>query len=233
MEALGLAPSFFAFLSLDHANNNVHNIRLCRQIVAAGSLPAAALREQRLAERVVAVLAYAHQNAVEPFLEPVLQLCLALVHRDAADTRAGASSGELLTQLLPQLPIFADLSSHAEAPVAAAASACLAALVLMYAAEAAAWLLGREGAGMILAALHGGGPDAPACSAAQQNVAAALAALDAGGGGAPLAAVPPSEELSQLGEALAALAADGGAEPTLRMACSAALAVVQQALGGR
>jgi serine/threonine-protein kinase ULK4 len=32
---LGLAPRFFAFLSLEHTNNNVHNVRLCRMVVAA------------------------------------------------------------------------------------------------------------------------------------------------------------------------------------------------------
>lgn len=35
--------------------------------------------------QVSAVLAYSHENAVEPFLEPVLGLCQALLDRDQQD----------------------------------------------------------------------------------------------------------------------------------------------------
>ncbi len=52
VEAMGLAPQFFEFLSLEHSNNNVHNIRLCRQIIAAGRLPVAQLVELQVAEKV-------------------------------------------------------------------------------------------------------------------------------------------------------------------------------------
>ena len=36
IEGMGLASQFFDFLSLEHANNNVHNIRLCRQVTRGG-----------------------------------------------------------------------------------------------------------------------------------------------------------------------------------------------------
>lgn len=50
---LSLAPRFFAFLVLEHTNNNVHNVRLCRMIVAAeGVVDDAALREHHVAEKV-------------------------------------------------------------------------------------------------------------------------------------------------------------------------------------
>lgn len=52
VEAMGLANQFFEFLSLEHSNNNVHNIRLCRQVVAAGSMPVQDLLNQRVAEKV-------------------------------------------------------------------------------------------------------------------------------------------------------------------------------------
>ncbi len=52
VEAIGLAPQFFTFLSLEHSNNNVHNIRLCRQIISAGSLPMQDLVAQQVAEKV-------------------------------------------------------------------------------------------------------------------------------------------------------------------------------------
>ncbi len=37
-EVTELAPLFFSFLSLEHPNNNVHNIRLCRMLVGAGAM---------------------------------------------------------------------------------------------------------------------------------------------------------------------------------------------------
>lgn len=70
VEEMGLASQFFEFLSLEHSNNNVHNIRLCRQIIAAGSMPVHVLVGMQVAEKVAAVLEYAAQNNVEPFLEP-------------------------------------------------------------------------------------------------------------------------------------------------------------------
>ena len=45
IEQMGLASQFFDFLSLEHANNNVHNIRLCRQVVSAGTMTASELLE--------------------------------------------------------------------------------------------------------------------------------------------------------------------------------------------
>jgi hypothetical protein len=51
---LRLAPRFFAFLALEHTNNNVHNVRLCRMMVATpGVVDDADLLEHRVAEKVV------------------------------------------------------------------------------------------------------------------------------------------------------------------------------------
>lgn len=52
VESMGLAAQFFEFLSLEHSNNNVHNIRLCRQIIAAGSMPVSVLGTMQVAEKV-------------------------------------------------------------------------------------------------------------------------------------------------------------------------------------
>lgn len=49
---LGLVSRFFDFLGLDEANNNVHNIRLCRQIVAAGAAPASLISELQAVDKV-------------------------------------------------------------------------------------------------------------------------------------------------------------------------------------
>ena len=49
---LGLVSRFFDFLGLDEANNNVHNIRLCRQIVAAGAAPAPVISQLQAVDKV-------------------------------------------------------------------------------------------------------------------------------------------------------------------------------------
>lgn len=52
VEEMKLAGQFFEFLSLEHSNNNVHNIRLCRQIIAAGTLPVSKLVKLQVADKV-------------------------------------------------------------------------------------------------------------------------------------------------------------------------------------
>mgnify|MGYP006121897629 CR=1 FL=1 len=50
---LNLAPRFFAFLALEHTNNNVHNVRLCRMMVATpGVVDDADLLQHKVAEKV-------------------------------------------------------------------------------------------------------------------------------------------------------------------------------------
>jgi hypothetical protein len=89
--------------------------------------------------QVCAVLVYAQQNNVEPFLEPVLQLADAMMARDASHMAAGASSGQLLHSFLGQLLCFMDLCTHPDAAVAVAASQCMAQLVRASSAGDAVW----------------------------------------------------------------------------------------------
>lgn len=56
LDRLGLVPRFFDFLSLDHTNNNVYNMRLCCQAVAAGYLPPARMQELRVVPKAGALL---------------------------------------------------------------------------------------------------------------------------------------------------------------------------------
>jgi hypothetical protein len=79
--------------------------------------------------QVTAVLVYAHQNNVEPFLEPVLDLSQALLQKDMQAMVSSASKGEQLARFLQHLPVFMDLCTHADSPVAIAASVCLSQLV--------------------------------------------------------------------------------------------------------
>ena len=93
---LGLAPRFFEFLSLEHTNNNVHNVRLCLALAASRAVSTESLLRFECAKKVAAVLSYAHENAVEPFLEPALGIARARWRappRRATETCAAAARG--------------------------------------------------------------------------------------------------------------------------------------------
>lgn len=49
---LGLVSRFFQFLSLEHSNNNVHNIRLCRLIILNADLSSQDLADLQVADKV-------------------------------------------------------------------------------------------------------------------------------------------------------------------------------------
>ena len=49
----GLIPRFFEFLSLEHSNNNVHNIRLCRLLIANADLTSVELADMQVADKVM------------------------------------------------------------------------------------------------------------------------------------------------------------------------------------
>ena len=59
--SLGLAARFYSFLSLEHPNNNVHNLRLCRLLASRGSQPAARLLQDGVTAKVHA----AHSEDVD------------------------------------------------------------------------------------------------------------------------------------------------------------------------
>lgn len=90
---------------------NMHGMALRTSIVLPSAHPVAtfsglslklwSLRTPLLqvAEKVAAVLEYACHNAVEPFLEPVLELSHTIVQRDVAEIEAGGRSGGALTSV--------------------------------------------------------------------------------------------------------------------------------------
>jgi hypothetical protein len=78
--------------------------------------------------QVCAVLCYAQQNNVEPFLEPVLLLARTMMLHDTPAV-ASSSTGHLLEVFLAQLLTLADLCSHADPTVALSAAQCVAQLV--------------------------------------------------------------------------------------------------------
>ncbi|GFR42705.1 hypothetical protein Agub_g3628 [Astrephomene gubernaculifera] len=205
VEAMGLAAQFFEFLSLEHSNNNVHNIRLCRQIIAAGSMPVAKLVELQVAEKVAAVLEYASNHVVEPFLEPVLELVNTILQRDALEVSQGRSNGSLAAVFLEQAGVLLDNCAHPDLPVCSSAASATSSLVALFPEQCAPWLLAPENASAlatVLAGQHlqqqpggaGGQQGAVAVPSAllQPLLEAVALALEMGG------AASPSEELVQL-----------------------------------
>ncbi|KAF5840559.1 hypothetical protein DUNSADRAFT_16357 [Dunaliella salina] len=97
MEAMGLATQFFEFLSLEHANNNVHNIRLCRQIVAAGSMPVSVLVDLQVGDKVAVYPEQCAPWLLSPESVAILAPVLQGEHLDAA---AAAPPAQLQQHLL-------------------------------------------------------------------------------------------------------------------------------------
>ncbi|GLI65982.1 hypothetical protein VaNZ11_009669 [Volvox africanus] len=155
VEAMGLAAQFFEFLSLEHSNNNVHNIRLCRQIIAAGTMPVSQLLELQVAEKVAAVLEYASNNAVEPFLEPVLELVNTILQRDALEVSQGRSDGSLAAVFLEQAGVLLDNCAHPDVPVCSSAASATSNLVALFPQQCAPWLLAPENASALATMLAG------------------------------------------------------------------------------
>jgi serine/threonine-protein kinase ULK4 len=211
IEGMGLAPQFFDFLSLEHANNNVHNIRLCRQVIANGRLPVASLLDMQVAEKVAAVLEYATQNNVEPFLEPVLELSHTLVQRDVQELEAGGQQGGSLTVLfMDQAATFLELCAHADGSVSRAAAACVLDLITVFPQQVAPWILSAESVAVVVNVLQGEhlGPGAPVPPQLQQLMLEALAQAVEEPGAVGNAVSP---ELAQLYDTSRALAASGDA----------------------
>ena len=88
----------------------MHNVRLCLALAASRAVSTESLLRCECAKKVAAVLSYAHENAVEPFLEPALGIARAALAR-AAEARdrdlrgGGAGSGfaEALRGVTPLL----------------------------------------------------------------------------------------------------------------------------------
>ena len=122
--ALGLATEFFQFLSLDHPNNNVHNLRLCRAMVAAESVDTELVLALGAVERAGTVLCYACENMVEAFIEPSLELCAAIIARitHSADHKGLRDMRDACAGVLRKL------GSHGDVGVADMARQCAQAL---------------------------------------------------------------------------------------------------------
>jgi hypothetical protein len=90
LRSLGLATRFYGFLSLEHPNNNVHNLRLCRLLVARGSQPAARLLQDGVTAKVppVTLTSSCATPAQFPARAFMGQCCCVKAARTALEIRA-------------------------------------------------------------------------------------------------------------------------------------------------
>jgi serine/threonine-protein kinase ULK4 len=109
--ALGLAPRFFNFLSLEHTNNNEHNIHLCLTLARCKTLSTRSLYDYDAPRKVAAVCAYTHERNVAQFVSPGLGIAAVLLRRAlsarAADPRAPPRE---LTPILDIAPVLRRLA---------------------------------------------------------------------------------------------------------------------------
>lgn len=133
---LGLECRFFEWLSIDHPHNNVHNIRLCC-LTAKHLLSVQQICSLDALDRVLAVLAYARELEVDPFIEPSLELCMTLLQRLAEDPSGFAES----EKVLPALPLMLDLCTHPDPSVSTLSAACLLESVQMHLIDASAIIM--------------------------------------------------------------------------------------------
>ena len=117
LDQIGVTRRFFSYLVLDHPNNNVHNMRACRAIVVGGTLSHRDAVELLVVPRAIAVLLYAHESAVDPFLEPVLDLLCSLLGRDQHAIHAQSPEGGLTRPILEATPTLVDLLNHPDPQV--------------------------------------------------------------------------------------------------------------------
>ena len=111
------AAKFFSFLSLDHANNNAHNARLCLFLCRSKNTILSTKKlftEFNACERVADVLVYSRENHVEPFVEPAAKMCAVLAKRamqaleSTDDTHEGGN--DLIDASLQAMRTFAEIS---------------------------------------------------------------------------------------------------------------------------
>jgi serine/threonine-protein kinase ULK4 len=86
----GLVPNFISYLSLDHPNNNVHNLRLCKIMTSAEDVSLDELLQHGIVEKAASVMCYTCENMVEAFIEPSLGLCHAIIDRAIREERKEA-----------------------------------------------------------------------------------------------------------------------------------------------
>ena len=71
------------------------------------------------------MLAYAHQNAIEAFLEPAVELSLALLQRDSRELAAGDAAAGHTRSLVANMQSYVAFCNAGDTPHGVAAAACV------------------------------------------------------------------------------------------------------------
>jgi hypothetical protein len=105
---------------------------LCRRLLVRWysnntMLPQHLISNPRCATQIIDVYSYAYSNNVEPFLEPVLGLCHAMM--ELASRHSDDPSAAILGAFLRHLPSFVSLCGVVEPAVSSSAAACSSVLV--------------------------------------------------------------------------------------------------------
>jgi hypothetical protein len=164
---------------------------------------------------VAAVLSYAFDNSVEPFMDPVLDICRALLRRAAeagAAADGGAAAVEGAAVLVDAAPVFVEAAAAPELALARVAFECVALLRQLYGAATATALLTPSGVGAFITAVEAFEEDTRAGGADETLHVAVLdslagCALDGAAGG-----VHRDAELPALSAALQRLQIAAGSE---------------------
>eukprot|EP00741_Cyanophora_paradoxa_P004814 tig00000829_g4671.t1 len=79
LQQLQLTGKFLEFLQLEHSNNNIHNIKIVLKLVQSPDVPLKQLYSLGLGQKVASVIAYAFDNAVDSFFDPLLELLASML----------------------------------------------------------------------------------------------------------------------------------------------------------
>lgn len=99
----GVFPTVFEWLAVDHPNNNVWVARLCRYAVEEKTVSPSELKQMKAAFHAISVLKYAVDNEIDPFIEPALELCAAIVY-----------TGIEVDMFRHEIAVFQELASNSE-----------------------------------------------------------------------------------------------------------------------
>lgn len=155
VERANLVTRFFHFLSIESPSNNIHNIRVCRMIVTGRSISTQQLINMRVAEKVSHVLEYAHAHSVEPFLEPTVELCTALLQREVQDKPSTGTADGLAMLLVRNVSSFITFAGMGDSTLASTSSEAALLLGQIYPHECANSVLTDSGIDAMLETLGG------------------------------------------------------------------------------
>ena len=138
---LQLIPLFFDFFALEHENNNIQNIRLVRRITESADVERKYIYSLGLTEKLNDSLEYAYTQAIDSFLEPLLDIIYSLLYftldsvKAAASPLSSASGAELLEAngpLLENFDIYLALLRHETLSTCENSCRCLYLFVQLY-----------------------------------------------------------------------------------------------------